>query len=383
MRVKRVELRRFRNYAEAEFEPDAGITVLCGRNAQGKTNLIEAIVLCSVGRSHRTKHDRELIQWNESKAVVGVETENRDGTHDVKIVLSQGGGRGAKQALIGSSPAARIGELMGHVPSVLFSPEDLGLVREGPGERRRFIDMMISQIRPQYFYALQQYSRALKQRNGLLRELAWKGIEEGKAEGLLEPWDEMVAEAGGRIVRGRKWFVKRLGEVAREAHGHLSTGDEALGVRYVCSWGGMRSDGDGDGGGDGDGETDVGMALLDGLRQGRGRDLAARSTGVGPHRDDIELTLNRKEARVYASQGQQRTAAIALKLAGLSTLKDELGETPVLLLDDVMSELDAERRRRLLTWMEGVQTIITCTDADDVRGASVGKFCAVRGGEIG
>ncbi|MDR1599482.1 MAG: DNA replication/repair protein RecF [Oscillospiraceae bacterium] len=367
MRVRLAELRSFRNYASLAFEPDEGVTVLCGRNAQGKTNLLEAIALCGVGRSHRAGHDSELIQWDARRASVRLETVNRDGAHDVKVILDRGGGRKSKQVLIGSSPASRIGELMGHAPSVLFSPEDLGLVKDGPGERRRFMDMALSQLRPQYFYALQQYSRALKQRNGLLRTLSRPDAPAAEVSSQLEPWDGLLARTGASVIRYRVWFLERLARDAREAHAHLSGSDEALGARFVCPFAG---------------EDDAERAILDALRAGRARDLATRGTGAGPHRDDFELTLNGKPARVYGSQGQQRTAALSLKLAALRAIRDELGETPVLLLDDVMSELDAERRRRLLSWMTDAQTIITCTDADDVNGAQVGKFCAVSGGEI-
>ncbi|MDR2658228.1 MAG: DNA replication/repair protein RecF [Oscillospiraceae bacterium] len=367
MRVIRAELRAFRNYASVTFEPDAGITVLCGKNAQGKTNLLEAVVLCSVGRSHRTNHDRELIQWDAPRASVSLETERRDGTHDVKIILNRGGGARAKQVLIGASPVARIGELMGHVPSVLFSPEDLSLVKDGPGERRRFMDMTLSQLRPQYFYALQQYSRALKQRNGLLRALSISFASASEAASQLEPWDEILSRAGASIIMYRVWFLDRLARDARDAHAHLSGSNETLAARFICPFGK---------------EDNAARALLDALRNGRARDLASRGTGMGPHRDDFELTLNGKQVKVYGSQGQQRTAALALKLAAFSTIRDELDDSPVLLLDDVMSELDAERRRRLLSWTPGVQKIITCTDESDLTGAVVGKMCMVDNGAI-
>ncbi|MDR1262190.1 MAG: DNA replication/repair protein RecF [Oscillospiraceae bacterium] len=367
MRVIRAELRAFRNYASVTFEPDAGITVLCGRNAQGKTNLLEAVVLCSVGQSHRTNHDRELIHWDAPRASVSLETERRDGTHDVKIILNRGGGMRVKQVLIGASPALRIGELMGHVPSVLFSPEDLSLVKEGPGERRRFMDMALSQLRPQYFYSLQQYSRALKQRNGLLRALSVSSATASEAASQLEPWDEILSQTGALIIRHRVWFLDRLVRDARDAHAHLSGSNETLAARFICPF---------------DKEDDVVRALLEALRNERARDLTSRGTNTGPHRDDFELTLNGKPARVYGSQGQQRTAALALKLAAFATIRDELDDSPVLLLDDVMSELDAERRCRLLSWTPGVQMIITCTDESDLAGAAVGKMYMVDNGTI-
>jgi DNA replication and repair protein RecF len=255
----------------------------------------------------------------------------------------------------------------------LFSPEDLSLVKEGPSERRRFMDMALSQLRPQYFYLLQQYSRALKQRNGLLRSLSMNGATSLQVEAQLEPWDGLIARAGSCIIGHRVWFLNRLARDALEAHAHLSGTGEALNARFVCQF--VH-------GSEGVSADDVEGAIMEALRSERARDLATRGTSVGPHRDDFELMLNGKPVRVYGSQGQQRTAALALKLAALRTIRDELNDTPVLLLDDVMSELDAVRRQRLLSWMDGAQTIITCTDAEDLAGADIGKLYMVEGGSI-
>lgn len=367
MRIRRLALREYRSYGAVRFEPDSGVTVLFGRNAQGKTNLMEAIVLCSVGRSHRTSHDRELIAWDKPCAVVSLEAEHRDGTHDVCVTLTRANSR-VKQVCVGSSPVARIGELMGHVPSVLFSPEDLKLVKEGPGERRRFMDMALSQVRPAYFYTLQRYSHALKQRGELLRHHLRHGTVGSREAGIqIDSWDEMLVSLGEKLIGQRAWFLERLALEGQRAHNHLSGSGELLAVEYECSF--MES-------------ADVGGALASALRAARSRDERQPGTSVGPHRDDFSLKLNGRSARLYGSQGQQRTAALALKLGVLSIIRDELHETPVLLLDDVMSELDASRRQRLLTWMGSVQTIITCTDISDAEGAKAGKLYRIDGGTI-
>ncbi|MDR1569868.1 MAG: DNA replication/repair protein RecF [Oscillospiraceae bacterium] len=355
MKIRRLELGSFRCYASARFEPDGGITVLYGRNAQGKTNLMEAIVLCSIGRSHRTNRDREMIAWDQPRARVSLEAAHRDGTHDVKITLTRDDAR-VKQVCIGASPVARIGDLMGHVPSVLFSPEDLKLIKEGPGERRRFMDMAISQVRPAYFAALQQYTRVLRQRNELLRALKFESIGGAAAAGRLDPWNELLCDYGSRIIENRAWFLNRLAPAARDAHNYLSETNENLEIEYEAA---AAAGGDIE-----EIKADLGRKIY----AARKRDEYNMGTGVGPHRDDFSLSLNGRQARVYGSQGQQRTAALALKLAALAILEEEMNETPVLLLDDVMSELDAGRRRRLLTWMGGVQTIITCADINDIGG---------------
>ncbi len=360
MVISRLRLASFRNYESAELSPAEGITVLHGLNAQGKTNLIEAIHLCCLGRSHRTGKDAELVRWGQSAALVQVKAKRSDGVHEVSVRIALEEQR-KKQIKINGSPVERIGELMGHVNAVLFSPEDLRLVKDGPEGRRRFLDMEISQLQPAYFYALQRYARALKQRNGLLRQLLCGAGGEGFSS--LQEWDALLSEAGAQIIGRRVKYLERLAEAARETHGALSGGRETLSLAYV---GGAREEGE--------------LSAL--LKASRQEDLRRGTTTVGPHRDDYRLMINGRDARSFASQGQQRTAALSLKLAEIEVMRREIGEWPVLLLDDVMSGLDVERRRMLLTRIESVQTLITCTHPSDLGGAKYQAAYRVEGGRL-
>ncbi len=361
MRVKSLELLNFRNYDHARIEPDEGVTVFAGPNAQGKTNILEALHLCCLGRSHRTSRDEELIRWGEPSARVTVKTAQRDGTHEVGVLLTRAG-RKKKTVRIGARQAERIGELFGHVCGVLFSPEDLQIVKSGPAERRRFIDMQLSQLRPAYFYALQRAVRTLNQRNALLREIA----KNPSLAPTLEMWDEQLAQCGAQIAENRREAVERLGQFAAQAHSDLTGGRETLALRYLS-----QAD-----------EANPREALLRRLHAARAEDLRRMSTSVGIHRDDILITIDGREARTFASQGQQRSAVLALKLAQLELCLAERGEAPILMLDDVMSELDPQRRRQLIERIDRVQTFVTCTDVSDLAGARQGAVYHVENGRL-
>lgn len=362
MRVTSLSLSHFRNYERALIEPDAGVTVFTGPNAQGKTNVLEALHLCCLGRSHRTSRDEELIQWGRDSARVTVKTAQRDGTHEVAVVLSRTQ-RKKKTVRIGLRQAERIGELLGHVCGVLFSPEDLQIVKDGPAERRRFMDMQLSQLRPTYFYALQRAVRTLNQRNALLKDIA----RNPSLLPTLDMWDEQLARVGAVICENRREAVGRLDELARAAHLSLTGGREALRLRYVS----QVAD-----------APDAYEALLARLSRARSEDLRRMTTTVGIHRDDIAITIDGKEARTFASQGQQRSAVLSLKLAQLELAGAESGEAPILMLDDVMSELDPSRRRQLIERIDRVQTFVTCTDLSDLAGARQGAVYRVENGVL-
>jgi DNA replication and repair protein RecF len=349
MHIRRIKLENFRNYEKLLLEPCQGVNVLMGENAQGKTNALEAVYLTCAGRSHRTRQDRELIKWGADFASVGVDALRSDGSHQVDIIIPAAGKRIIK---IAGQKAARSGELMGHVTGVIFSPEDLGLIKDGPAERRRFMDIAISQLRPAYYYALQRYSRALRQRGEILRTQFYAALDE---------FDMELARSGSEIMRHRKWYVSKLNQVARDVHGHISMSREELSVEY-------RPNG--------------GEDMLESLRAARETDMRRMTTSVGAHRDDLALFIDGHDARLYGSQGQQRTAALSLRLSELTVMRDEAGEWPVLMLDDVMSELDPVRRRQLVKYLGGVQVLITCTDPDDLAGAEIGAMFRVSGAKI-
>ena len=362
MRVKSLILRDFRSYESAEIHPAAGITVFAGRNAQGKTNLLEAIHLCCTGRSHRTSRDEEMIRWGCSGAKATVAAEQRDGTHEVSVVLLRGQKK-KKHVLIGARQAERIGELFGHVCCVLFSPEDLSIVKGGPSERRRFLDMQLSQLRPGYFYALQRSAHALLQRNALLREIeSHPGLID-----TLNMWDEQLALAGDAVVRGRREVTEALSRLAGDEHERLTDGAETLSLRLSS---------------EAAKEENPGEYLLRRLSETREEDLRRGTTTTGVHRDDLLISVSGKDARVYASQGQQRTAVLSLKLAQTAFAEAERGEPPVLMLDDVMSELDPVRRCLLISRIDRLQTFVTCTDPADLSGAPEGMIFRVENRKI-
>ena len=358
MRIGSLRLRDFRSYEDCSLAPCDGITVLIGDNGQGKTNILEAVYLTCTGRSHRTRQDRELVRWGADSAFVDIHTVRRDGTHAVTMALYP---TGRRQIRVAGREISRSGELLGHVSGVLFSPEDLRTVKDGPGERRRFVDMTLSQLKPSYYYSLQRYNRALRQRNELLRQAAQEGLQIA----VLDAWDEQLAREGTSLIIQRRNYIEALSRTAEKVHGEITGSGESLSIRYAPSIGAEQPG-----------------SFLEALRAGRDSDLRRMTTLIGPHRDDVSVLVNDRDARVYGSQGQQRTAALSMRLAELHIMRDELGEWPVLMLDDVMSELDPSRRRRLLERMEGIQTLVTCTDPDDLAGARPGAVYRIRDGSV-
>ena len=363
MHAKRLAIRNYRNYEGAEIAPCEGITVLHGANAQGKTGILEAIYLCCTGRSHRTSKDKELIRWEQPEARVQLCVERTDGSHEIDIHLPA---MARKQVFLNGTLAQRTGELMGHANGVLFSPEDLRMVKEGPAERRRFVDMELSQIRPAYYYALQRYHRALTQRNAVLRDAQ----RTPSLLGTLDEWDEQLAQCGAQIMGHRRGFVARLHQTASDVHAGITGGRERLQVDYAPS---LVSESEGD---------RLSEDFLRALRAARSVDLRRQTTTVGPHRDDVALYIDGVDARAYASQGQQRTCALSLKLSELNVMREATGEWPILMLDDVMSELDPERRRQLFGRLSGIQTLVTCTDPEDLAGATVGMMVHIEKGVV-
>lgn len=350
MVIDSVKLRNFRNYAELEIAPHPGVNILFGQNGSGKTNLLEAIHYCALGRSHRTSQDREVVLKGTDMAAVGVQLRKNTGRMDVQVKLTPGETR-KKSVYVDRKRASRLSDLMGHVQCVIFSPEDLMLVKEGPSVRRRYLDMMLSQLSTAYFTALQQYQKALEQRNALLRE-ARKGARLDAA--MMDAFEEAMAGQCAVIVPLRRRMVAHTAFIAAEKYGAISgRTDEIFEMAYECCIP------------DGANEADFARAAL---KRSRPEDLQRGSTTFGVHREDMRLTLRDREMKLFASQGQIRTAALSMKLAQLEVFRGETGEAPILLLDDVMSELDMTRRTRLLQEITGVQTFITCTDESDLDG---------------
>lgn len=352
MRIKELRLMNFRNYDSLRLEPDEGLCVLTGENAAGKTNVLESVFLSALGRSHRTTHDEELVKSGTPGGSVHIVLDTRGGTREIGIRLSP---NEPKRLSIDGAALDRSGKLLGCLNVVMFAPEDLMLVKGGPGERRRFMDMELSQLKPAYYYALQQYNAALKQRNALLKQ----GDEADLT--AIEPWTEQLIRLGAGITRERHRFSGELSGIAAETHLRLSGKKELLEVNYLASVPEAGS---------GDEEESMAKKLRDNLE----RDLFLGHTSVGPHRDDLAFVLDGTDVRVYGSQGQQRTVVLSLKLAEMELLKSARGEAPVLLLDDVFSELDRTRQEMLLKAVEGTQAFITCTHLEVLTNAGAERM---------
>lgn len=351
MLIETLKLRDFRNYRELEMKPHPGVNLLFGQNGSGKTNLLEAVHYCALGRSHRTPADREVVRKGSEMAACGVTLIRRETRMEIAVKLTPGEAR-KKQIFIDRKRAPRLSDLMGRVQCVIFSPEDLMLVKEGPAIRRRFVDMMLSQLSPRYFVALQQYQKALDQRNAVLREAKRSGILDGN---VLEAFEQAMALPCEVIIPIRRAMIARVAAVASEKYAAISgRPHEVFSMKYDCC---LPDD------------TDIVNKVAEKLKKARQDDLFRGTTSFGIHREDVQLTLTGRDMKLFASQGQIRTAALSMKLAQLDVFRSESGESPILLLDDVMSELDMTRRTHLLEEIDGIQTFVTCTDESDLDGA--------------
>ncbi len=365
MTIETIRLRDFRNYTALEIHPHPGVNLLFGQNGSGKTNLLEAIHYCALGRSHRTGMDREVVRKGAEMGACGVTVQRGDGRCEVSVKLTPGESR-KKQVYIDRKRANRLSQLMGRVQCVIFSPEDLLLVREGPAVRRRYVDMLLSQLSPGYFVALQQYQKALEQRNAILREAKRTGSLPGS---VLEAFEMAMAQPCEVIIPMRRRMIGRVAEIAGEKYNAISgRSGERFTMRYEACL---------------DTDERIAQQVQERLRRGRQEDLLRGTTGFGIHREDVQLSLSGREMKLFASQGQIRTAALSMKLSQMEIFNKETGEAPILLLDDVMSELDMTRRTRLLQEIQHTQTFITCTDESDLEGCHERRSYRVSLGEEG
>lgn len=338
MYITEVSLQNFRNLAQLKIEPSEGINVIYGSNAQGKTNFLESLYFCAMGRSLRGKSDQQLIRFEEEESHIRMLVQRKQRYDRIDVHLKKDEKKGIA---VNGLPVRKLGDLFGTLYAVIFSPEDLSLVKDGPGERRRFLDMELCQLSKVYYYDLQQYYRILKQRNNLLKEIQKKP----QLQETLFVWDDQLAEYGERIIAARKRFLIRLDEIAAEKLSQLTGGRDHLQTIYKPN-------------------CEEGM-LAEKLRKNIDRDIYFGSTQSGPHKDDILFSIDGREVKVYGSQGQQRTTALAARLAEIDLIREETGEEPVLLLDDVFSELDENRQKFLLQSIEGLQAFVTCTGIED------------------
>lgn len=343
MQIKNLTLADFRNYTEEKFVFSDGLNVLFGKNGQGKTNCAEAVFYLCTGASLRIRHDKQLIRIGESRAKIAATAENRYGNVTIEADIYED----KREIRVNGSKITKSADLMGHINSVFFSPGELRLIQDGPDERRRFMNMSISQTSPGYYTALLRYNKILDQRNTLL-----KNQDVGLILDTLPVWDEQLCRYASVIVKKRADFLARLSPLAEELHAFLTDGKEKLVVEASKKYAGE--------------EGEIAAKLKKQLSSAYEKDLRLGFTTVGPHRDDLEFYVSGKDAKAYASQGQTRTAALSVKLAEVEIFKELAGEYPVLILDDVMSELDLPRRKKLLKRISGLQAILTCTHAERV-----------------
>ena len=340
MYIKSLELKNYRNYNDLSIEFEKGTNILYGNNAQGKTNVLEAIYVASTTKSHRGSKDREIINFDKDEAHIKITVMKKDVPVRIDIHLKKNKSKGI--AIIGI-PIKKASELFGILNVVFFSPEDLNIIKNGPAERRRFVDLELCQLDKIYVHNLVNYNKILNNRNKLLRDLGFCYDKELLA--TLDIWDMQLADYGAKIITRRNQFIEEINEIIYGIHRNITNGKEELVIKY---------------------EPNItGNNIYDELVRTRDKDLKLKTTSVGPHRDDISFLNKKIDIRKYGSQGQQRTAALSLKLSEIELVKSIIKDTPVLLLDDVLSELDSNRQRHLLGNLNNVQTLITCTGLDE------------------
>ncbi|MCH5273625.1 MAG: DNA replication/repair protein RecF [Lachnospiraceae bacterium] len=341
MKIKQLEVSEFRNYETLSVKFDEKVNILYGDNAQGKTNVLEAIYLCGTTKSHKGSKDKEMIRISKEEAHIRMMIEKAEIPHRIDMHLKK---NKAKGAAIDGVPIKRSSDLFGLLHIVFFSPEDLSMLKNGPGERRRFLDLELCQLDKMYLYYLGNYNRALNQRNNLLKQIGFKK----ELADTIGVWDAQLAEYGTALMRAREQFIDELNELLPKTNAKLSGGKEELYIKY---------------------EPNVSEKEFEiKLKRNLERDLVLKSTSCGPHRDDISFYVEDNDLKLYGSQGQQRTAALSLKLAEIELVREKIKENPILLLDDVLSELDRNRQTYLLESITDLQTIITCTGLEEFIG---------------
>ena len=347
MKLESLKLLNFRNYSEMQVDFNPELNIIIGSNGHGKTNILEAIYFMSIGKSFRTNKDKEVINFKSDRGYIS-------------IAFGRGAQKGGIEMLIGKKGKAikmngisiqKISELFGAFNSVIFSPEDIRMLKDGPAERRKFMDREISQISPRYYHDLSAYNKLLLQRNSCLKN---KNVDEN----LIDIYDIQICQYASRIYMARKRFVESLSEIAKDIHSKIVGKPESFEVEYLSQL--KRGD-------DKPGEDEIASGLKMLLEKSRRDDIQRGNTRYGPHKDDIKIVVNSIDVRTYGSQGQQRTASISLKLSELELIKKETGEYPVLLLDDVLSELDEKRQKSLIDSLGGIQTFVTTAEESHIK----------------
>ena len=340
MKIKRLELTSFRNYENLNIDLEDNTNIFYGNNAQGKTNILEGIYLACTTKSHKKSKDREMIRFGDEEAHLRILIEKNDIDYKIDMHLRK---KEKKHIAINNIPIKKASELLGIANIIFFSPEDLNIIKNGPSERRRFVDMELSQLDKIYLSLLGNYSKALEQKNKLLKDVSY--FRDPSFNGMLDVWDEKLIEYGKEIIKKRLLFISELNEILIKKNKEITGIDEELSCVY---------------------EPDVlEEEYKEKLRGSRESDIRNGNTSIGPHRDDIKFALNQVDLRKYGSQGQQRSASLSIKLSEIELVRKKINDNPVLMLDDVLSELDSNRQKCLLNSIGDIQTLITCTGLDE------------------
>lgn len=360
MKVKSLKLKNFRNYDLLHLDFDDSTNIFYGNNAQGKTNILESIYLSGTTKSHRGAKDRDLIQFGENESHIELIVDKKEIEYRIDMHIKKNSPKGIA---INRLPIRKASELFGIINLVFFSPEDLNIIKNGPSERRRFMDLELSQLDKIYLNNLSNYNRVVNQRNHLLKDI--RDIKrDKKLIETLDIWEIQLIQYGNEIIKRRKKFIKEINEIISPVYDKLTGGKEKIRLIYEPS--------------------NKDMTFEQALERNREKDLRIKSTSVGPHRDDICFMTDDLDIRRFGSQGQQRTAALSLKLSEIQLVKQVTGDTPVLLLDDVLSELDKYRQNYLLDSIHDIQTLITCTGVDEFvnHRFSMNKVFHVQNGQV-
>ena len=344
MKVEKVVLENFRNYTKQEITFLDGLNVICGLNASGKTNLMESIFVAAIGRSPRTKNEKEMIKMGEDRAYIHLNLEKKFRSHQINVEIDKAEG---KKINVDGAKISRLGELIGLLAVVYFSPDELKMIKEAPQERRRFMDLSLSQESKPYYVALSKYNNLLQQRNKLIKTTDYAEFSQ-----TAFIWENQMADVAADIVLKRRTFIEKIGKIADDYHRRIAGENEELKLIYEpCV--------------EGEDREQIKAAIAEKLEASHEKDYELGYTSVGVHREDFNITCKGVDLRKFGSQGQQRTAALVIKLAEIEYYYKESGEKPVLLLDDVLSELDERRRTALLEATAGTQTMITCTEFNE------------------
>ena len=353
MYINKIKLNNFRNYDEQEIELEPKINIFYGDNAQGKTNIIESIFISSIGKSFRTNKENELIKFNKDFSSIYIEYEKSDRQGNIRINISN-----KKEIFINGVKIKKLSELLGKINTVIFTPDDINILKDGPQKRRRFLDIMIGQLRPNYIHILNMYNKTIEQRNNYLKQIKI----ENKPEEMLEIWDEKLAEYGVKIYEYRNEFIEKIKNKINNIHKKITDEKEEIKIEYISDCSNKEN-------------------YLNILKERKKLDIIKGFTTKGIHRDDFMIYINDELVNVYGSQGQNRTVILSLKISELQVIYDEIGEYPILLLDDFMSELDEKRRKNFLENIKDTQVIITCTDKLELDNIKY-KIYNVKKGEI-